>query len=386
MNRSRCQMYVQKVTLLGFDSTEALYKRAENLNPKPKRIAMITHNKDVDKDGNKIDPHVHLVMEFEEDKRPLFSSIAKQLNDKPEFIENMMKRGKYSTENAFAYLVHATSGAQNKYQYNPEKVKANFDYCKFLEEVKNQSKQSVKQIFEDVSNGSLDGEIAKEILMAKNPLSYHELEQKLDSVIKERRKLDNDTWLKNKIKSGEPLKVIWIYGKNGLGKTVLAIKLAKKYSSDNSYFKSGGNNDYFEGYNDEKSVILDDFRKNSKFPYEDLLKVADPHNNGFYAPSRYHNKRLLLDSLIITSPYSPWDYYNSLNINSEIDQYGQLARRISIVIKMEKKVIYEMDSFNPEVTKEKMANPFINLIENGKTENKLQLSDLLNEDKDVKGE
>lgn len=40
----------------------------------------------------------------------------------------------------------------------------------------------------------------------------------------------------------------------------------------------------------------------------------------------------------------------------------------------------------PEVTKEKMANPFINLIENGKTENKLQLSDLLNEDKDVKGE
>lgn len=379
-------MYVQKVTLLGFENTEALYKRAENLNPKPKRIAMITHNKDVDKDGNKIDPHVHLVMEFEEDKRPLFSSIAKQLNDKPEFIENMMKLGKYNIENAFAYLVHATSGAQNKYQYNPEKVKANFDYCKFLEEVKNQSKQSVKQIFEDVSNGSLDGEIAKEILMAKNPLSYHELEQKLDSVIKERRKLDNDTWLKNKIKSGEPLKVIWIYGKNGLGKTVLAIKLAKKYSSDNSYFKSGGNNDYFEGYNDEKSVILDDFRKNSKLPYEDLLKVADPHNNGFYAPSRYHNKRLLLDSLIITSPYSPWDYYNSLNVNSEIDQYGQLARRISIVIKMEKKVIYEMDSFNPEVTKGKMANPFIDLIENGKIENKLQLSDLLNEDKDVKGE
>ena len=55
-------------------------------------------------------------------------------------------------------------------------------------------------------------------------------------------------------------------------------------------------------------------------------------------------------------------------------------------IYLEKKVIYEMDSFNPEVTKEKMANPFINLIENGKTENKLQLSDLLNEDKDVKGE
>lgn len=379
-------MYVQKVTLLGFDNTEALYKRAENLNPKPKRIAMITHNKDVDKDGNKIDPHVHLVMEFEEDKRPLFSAIAKQLNDKPEFIENMMKRGKYNIENAFAYLVHATSGAQSKYQYSPEEVKANFDYCKFLEEVKNQSKQSVKQIFEDVSNGSLDGETAKEILMAKNPFSYHELEQKLDSVIKERRKLDNDTWLKNKIKSGEPLKVIWIYGKNGLGKTVLAIKLAQKYSSDNSYFKSGGNNDYFEGYNDEKSVILDDFRKNSKLPYEDLLKVADPHNNGFFAPSRYHNKRLLLDSLIITSPYSPWDYYNSLNINTEIDQYGQLARRISIVIKMEKKVIYEMDSFNPEVTKGKMANPFIDLIENGKTENKLQLSDLLNEDKNVKGE
>ena len=133
-------------------------------------------------------------------------------------------------------------------------------------------------------------------------------------------------------------------------------------------------------------MILDDFRKNSKLPYEDLLKVADPHNNGFYAPSRYHNKRLLLDSLIITSPYSPWDYYNSLNVNSEIDQYGQLARRISIVIKMEKKVIYEMDSFNPEVTKGKMANPFIDLIENGKTENKLQLSDLLDEDKDVKGE
>lgn len=379
-------MYVQKVSLIKFENTDALFKRAENLKPKPKRIAMIIHDKDLDEEGNKIEPHVHLVIEFENGKRPLFTSISKQLNDKPQYIENMMKHGKYSVENAFAYLIHATYGARNKYQYSPEKVKSNFDYCKFLKKINDQSNLSVKQIFEDVSNGKLDGENAKEILMIKNPYSYHTLVQKLDSVIKERKKLDDDSWLENKNKSGEPLKVIWIYGQNGLGKTVLAKKLAQKYSSDGSCYISGGNNDYFEGYQDEKSVILDDFRRSSMLSYSDLLKVADPHNNGFRAPSRYHNKRLLLDSLIITSPYAPWEYYNSLPVNTKIDQYGQLARRISIVIKMSEQEIYEMDGSNPEKIKARMRNPFMTLIKNGRKENKLQLSDLFCDDENVKGE
>lgn len=136
--------------------------------------------------------------------------------------------------------------------------------------------------------------------------------------------------------------VIWLYGDAGTGKTSLAKEHAKKKGQP--YFISGSSRDIFQGYNGEHTVILDELRP-KMMEYSDLLRITDPYGieNQVMAPSRYNDKALACDLIIITSPFSPSDFHVEQMVLAKKkegttvpvqDGLGQLLRRLSVTIKM----------------------------------------------------
>lgn len=92
--------------------------------------------------------------------------------------------------------------------------------------------------------------------------------------------------------------------------------------------KLGSSNDYFQNYNGEHTVIINDLRPND-LKYADLLRLLDPWQLDKETPRRYHNRYFDAEKILISSPYSLFSFYKNSNIpNKEIDTFEQLSRRI----------------------------------------------------------
>ena len=128
---------------------------------------------------------------------------------------------------------------------------------------------------------------------------------------------------------------MWLYGTSSTGKTKLARKYAKEFS--NSFYFSGSTRDPFQRYEGQNVIILDELRPKS-IDYSDLLKMIDPFNDESMAPSRYFDRPITANYFIVTSPYSPEDFYDGFAIKGDIktwiDTFDQLARRLFLVQKM----------------------------------------------------
>lgn len=94
-------------------------------------------------------------------------------------------------------------------------------------------------------------------------------------------------------------------------------------------------------------MILDEFRPHI-IAYHDLLKITDPFGieNEVMAPSRYNDKALACELIIITSPYSPFEFYKESFKGQDpkqiVDSFEQLNRRITLYIMMDEDYIYGM--------------------------------------------
>ena len=81
-------MYVQQVDNLPLAKGQSLDKKINALIKRIKSVseikkyALIVHDKDSDKDGNTIKPHVHVMLEL--DKQRSVNKIAKALDDSSE--------------------------------------------------------------------------------------------------------------------------------------------------------------------------------------------------------------------------------------------------------------------------------------------------------------
>lgn len=125
-----------------------------------------------------------------------------------------------------------------------------------------------------------------------------------------------------KKRTEQPL-IFWLYGSTGIGKSY---KVYNTHNIDQIYTKD--DTPWWEGYNQEKVLLIDDFRGNIK--YNVLLKILDryPYRVNIKGSSGQLNSPIIY----ITSSLTPEQVYHNIHRNDKIDQ---LYRRIDKVINMD---------------------------------------------------
>lgn len=326
-------MFVQQIDKLPHktlaDNTDHIVKKL-----KPSKYAAILHDQDVNDKGNPAEDHVHIVMQFKNARS--LHNLAK-LTSQP---EQQFEKWNGEVNNAYSYIVHQTKNAQEKHQYKAKEVIANFDYIGLIKTISKEVDETTKLNDSIIINNTLDllydGEItlaeAEEMLTGSQ---YGKAKSKLDAVYKKTIEKKAEQWRKEMREKKQSSKVLWLYGTSSTGKTKLARKYAKEFS--NSFYFSGSTRDPFQRYEGQHVIILDELRPKS-MDYSDLLKMIDPFNDESMAPSRYFDRPITANYFIVTSPYSPEDFYDGFaskgDIKTWIDTFDQLARRLFLVQKM----------------------------------------------------
>ena len=337
MVKARNVMFVQQIDYFKTSNIQSIIKELTDVL-KPIRFAGILHDKDIGSDGTAVAPHIHLILQFESARS--LNNLAKLTSQPIQCFEQW--RG--SINNAYSYLVHHTSSDQDKYQYSPKEVIANFDYLLLLDTIeRNVTKRyeiNDTMIIDNLLDLLYTGDITKsEIEQRLTGSQYAKARQKIETVYLKRLETQAELWRQEMIDKNEIVTIIWLFGKAGTGKTRLARQYAEQY--DLNYFITGSIRDPFQQYNLEHVIILDELRPH-QFDYSDLLKMFHPYNVKAMASSRYFDKPLLANVYIITSPYSPYNFFLELTKKkqtSHIDSWGQLMRRLTLVIEISKEYL-----------------------------------------------
>lgn len=362
--RCRHMMYEQQTSHLPYKNTNDLFKAIESkLNPE--RVAMITHDKDVDDKSKPVAEHVHVMMSFKNARS--VKNVAGIIGDKEQYIEIWNDKA----ENGYAYLVHRTKKASAKYQYDPLKVRANFNYAGELDKITKNVKKALdkngrlKNNMEEFLDKIYKGEITREEVEEQITGSeYAKYKRQLEDVDGKRLQRTAVKFRRHMVQNGTPVRTYWICGRTGTGKSSLAKELAKR--ENRPYFFSGSTKDMFQNYKGEHTIILEEFRPGT-VPYADLLRITDPYTQEVFAPARYHDKYLAADLIIITTPFMPLDFYRELgrvnSLNKAEDSFGQLQRRITLTLHLDQdsiyKAVYNMEKEDYEIDRQfPCSNPF----------------------------
>jgi len=117
--------------------------------------------------------------------------------------------------------------------------------------------------------------------------------------------------------------VLWIHGSTGTGKTRSALELAELLGCSEDVWVSNATLQWFDGYDGQRVVVLDDYRTNhAKFSF--VLRLLDrylfqvPYKGGFVSWQPV--------LIIVTTPKSP---RNTWNLRTEED-IAQLERRVTL--------------------------------------------------------
>lgn len=344
LKKQRSFMYTQQIRLARLPDWKDEIARIVQAT-KPLQWAGILHDKDVDENGDLVEPHIHLMLYFKHARSPY--NVAWEINNKEGRREDaQIERLEFfkRLNNGYSYLVHRTNDSQNKYQYPITDVLSNFD---FEEKLKNITKQIervhskneselIKEYLDLLYEGVLTLEEIEDELTGSQ---YAKANNRLKSVAEKRQEKIGKEFIQKMKNQNKMKQVIYIYGTSGLGKT----RLAKTYATNKGvpYYVTGSSRDPFQAYHNQETVIIDELRPDT-FRYEDLLKIIDPYNFDVFLPSRYVDKALTAETLFITSPYSPKELYDNILCLKSIDSFEQLNRRLGTVILVESDRFYHM--------------------------------------------
>lgn len=277
-----------------------------------KDYAYILHDKDVNDDGSPKAAHWHIYIRFK-DSTPT-DSICKWFGITSNYIGRI--QGRFA--DALAYATHRN--VPDKYQYLDEEVKSNFDFVKERDTARSREadRQRKQEIVDLITAG-----IIREFNYTDyiTPQEYDKFKKTIDNAFNYRR---------DKLEGSERnMKVIYLYGEAGTGKTTWAKELAQQ--NEYSYYISSGSNDLLDNYKGQDCLILDDIRPNY-IDVSDLLKLLDNHTNSTVR-SRYKNKMLECKLVIITTSVSMETFFRNL-IGDSRESLQQLRRRCEMYIKM----------------------------------------------------
>ena len=270
---------------------------------------------DLDQGSN----HYHIALKYKAPVR--LSAVAKQMNQP----ENLIQLWRKNEGNMWGYMTHQTKNAKaNKADYlpyldNPEKSLWDSEETKDLARYKpekqgNENKQKLEKIRNEILVGKTT---QKDLLKPENLVFYHENYQKLRLAIQLRSQ---------SLRYNAPrCKTVYIQGKSGTGKTTFAEKMAMQKYPESYAFASAGN-DPLQDYTDEKCIIFDDWRP-QQYELADLLAMLDPEYRKRTLKSRYYNKTLATELIILTSNMTLERVIDHYTLTTEEDP-KQIRRRI----------------------------------------------------------
>lgn len=336
MPKIKCKnmMYAQQVQHLpaGIKTKEDLINLIKR-KLKPQRYAIILHDKDIRSDGTPENPGYHVMLCFRNAR--YIEAVAKILGDKPQYLV----KWDADANNGFAYLLHRTKAAkeQGKYQYDPSEVTANFDFPSLIRQIETglkqgRAKDESSYKIDELLNALYSGVMSKEeVERHMTGAQYGRYRRQVEDVWRKRLQNLADEWRAEMAAYSKAIQVIWIYGVAGVGKTRMAKAYAEKLGQ--SYYITGSSRDLFQNYKGEHTLIIDELRPNV-MRYQDLLRIMDPYGAQVMAPSRYYDKALACNVIIITTPYDPPTFYVANYVNQVPDGSDQLMRRITLSIRM----------------------------------------------------
>lgn len=283
------------------------------------KYVYILHDKDTKEDGTLKNPHYHVYLHFTGGRT--FDNVAKWFGLSPAFVSKI--HGTFG--DAVEYATH--HNAPEKYQYDYSEVKANFDYEKAVKQntERKEKKCSINQILSDIDSGTIKEYNIIDRITINDYVTYErQIKRAFDFKLKQAERAVNRN-----------MRVCYIYGGSGTGKTTYAKMIAKQQNYE--VFISSGSNDPFDGYKGQECVILDDLR-GSVFPLSDLLKILD-NNTSSTVKSRYKNVSLQCELLIITTTKTPAEFYKTV-FESNGEEYKQFLRRCTEMARVTEDKVY----------------------------------------------
>jgi len=190
------------------------------------------------------------------------------------------------------------------------------DYCKKegnFKEYGTISKQGERTDLDRLKDEILTEGLKVDDIVIDNPTMYHQYGRTLHKI---------EDLKMRKIFRTEQTKGIWYWGETGVGKSHKAFE---GYTPDTHYVWQYEQSGWQDGYCQQETVIMNEFRGQVK--YSELLELLDKWP---YSVKRRHREPMPFTSklIIITSSMHPKDIYTNIDAK---DSLKQLYRRCEIV-------------------------------------------------------